>query len=56
VKARSGETISVIAARFNVSPDEVAKINGMAADAQLQPGQEIKVPSSSPIPQRRGGR
>ncbi|HEV7842166.1 MAG TPA: LysM peptidoglycan-binding domain-containing protein, partial [Pyrinomonadaceae bacterium] len=56
VKARSGETISVIAARFNVSADEVARINGMAADAELQPGQEIKVPSSSPVPQRRGGR
>lgn len=56
VKARSGETISVIATRFNVSADEVARINGIAADAQLQPGQEIKVPSSSPAPQRRGGR
>jgi membrane-bound lytic murein transglycosylase D len=56
VKARSGETINVIAARFNVSADEVARINGMAADAELQTGQEIKVPSSSPVPQRRGGR
>jgi membrane-bound lytic murein transglycosylase D len=56
VKARSGETISVIAARFNVSADEVARINGLAADAELQTGQEIKVPSSSPVPQRRGGR
>jgi hypothetical protein len=34
----------------------VARINGLAADAELQPGQEIKVPSSSPVPQRRGGR
>jgi membrane-bound lytic murein transglycosylase D len=56
VKARAGETISVIAARFNVSADEVARINGVAADAELQPGQEIKVPSSSPVTQRRGGR
>jgi membrane-bound lytic murein transglycosylase D len=54
VKARAGETISVIAARFNVSADEVAKINQIAPDAELQPGQEIKVPSSTP--QRRGGR
>jgi membrane-bound lytic murein transglycosylase D len=56
VKARAGETISVIAARFNVSADEVAKINQIAPDAELQPGQEIKVPSSTPVQQRRGGR
>jgi membrane-bound lytic murein transglycosylase D len=54
VRARAGETISVIAARSNVSSDEVAKINGIAPDAELQPGQEIKIPSSTP--QRRGGR
>ena len=53
VKARAGETISVIATRFNVSADEVARINGVAADAELQPGQEIKVPSSTPSPQQR---
>ncbi|MCA1558095.1 MAG: transglycosylase SLT domain-containing protein, partial [Acidobacteria bacterium] len=56
VKARAGETISVIAARFNVSADEVARINQLTPDTQLQPGQEIKVPSSSSAPQRRGGR
>lgn len=56
VKARNGETISVIAARFNVSADELARINGVAPDAQLQAGQEIKVPSSKPATQRRGGR
>jgi membrane-bound lytic murein transglycosylase D len=54
VRARAGETIAVIAGRSNVSPDEVAKINGIAADAELQPGQEIKIPSSTPT--RRGGR
>jgi membrane-bound lytic murein transglycosylase D len=56
VKARAGETINVIAARFNVSADEVARINGITADAQLQPGQEIKVPSSTPASQRGRGR
>jgi membrane-bound lytic murein transglycosylase D len=59
VKARAGETIAVIAARFNVSADEVAKINQLTPDAELQPGQEIKVPSSSTVQQkqsRRGGR
>jgi membrane-bound lytic murein transglycosylase D len=54
VKARNGETINVIAGRLNVSPDEVARINGISADAQLQPGQEIKVPSSTPAPRGRG--
>lgn len=56
VKARSGDSIARIAERLAVSADEVAKINGMTADAELQPGQEIKVPSKTNTPQRRGGR
>ncbi|HYO90505.1 MAG TPA: transglycosylase SLT domain-containing protein, partial [Pyrinomonadaceae bacterium] len=56
VKARNGDTIAKIAERSAVSADEVAKINGMTADAELQAGQEIKVPSKISAPQRRGGR
>lgn len=56
VKARNGDTIAKIAERSAVSADEVAKINGITADAELQAGQEIKVPSKTSAPQRRGGR
>jgi membrane-bound lytic murein transglycosylase D len=58
IKARSGDTIAKIAERSNVSADDVARLNGMAVDAELQPGQEIKVPSSSSSQggRRRGGR
>ncbi|HEX8746125.1 MAG TPA: transglycosylase SLT domain-containing protein [Pyrinomonadaceae bacterium] len=56
VKARSGDTIAKIAERSAVSAEEVAKINGMTADAELQAGQEIRVPSRTSAPQRRGGR
>ncbi|HEY6190503.1 MAG TPA: transglycosylase SLT domain-containing protein [Pyrinomonadaceae bacterium] len=58
IKARSGDTIAKIAERSNVSADDVARLNGMAVDAELQPGQEIKVPSSSSQggSRRRGGR
>jgi len=46
-----------IAERSNVSADDVARLNGMAVDAELQAGQEIKVPSSSSYQggRRRGG-
>jgi membrane-bound lytic murein transglycosylase D len=59
IKARAGDTIAKIAERSNVSADDVARLNGMAVDAELQPGQEIKVPSSSAYQggsRRRGGR
>ncbi|HEV2913254.1 MAG TPA: transglycosylase SLT domain-containing protein [Pyrinomonadaceae bacterium] len=58
IKARAGDTIAKIAERSNVSADDVARLNGMAVDAELQPGQEIKVPSSASFQggRRRGGR
>lgn len=59
IKARAGDTIAKIAERSNVSADDVARLNGMAVDAELQPGQEIKVPSPSSSQggaRRRGGR
>ncbi len=54
-RARAGDTIAKIADRYNFSPDAVARLNGIAADAELQSGQEIKLPSSS-APSRRRGR
>jgi membrane-bound lytic murein transglycosylase D len=43
--ARGGETIAQVAAQHNASVEEVVKLNGIAADAQLARGQQIKVPS-----------
>lgn len=45
VRANTGDTIAVIAARAGAMADEVAKINGIAADTQLQAGQQIMVPT-----------
>ena len=46
VKARKGDTISKIAKSRNLSADEVARLNGIAPDAELQAGQEIKLPGA----------
>jgi len=46
VKARKGDTISKIAASRKLSADEVARLNGIAPDAELQAGQEIKLPGA----------
>ena len=56
IKARAGDTIAKIAQQHNVSADELARLNGMAVNAELQPGQEIKVPSASGTPSRRRSR
>jgi membrane-bound lytic murein transglycosylase D len=47
VKARAGDTIAKLAAQYKVSADELARLNGMAVNAELQSGQEIKVPQPS---------
>lgn len=50
VRAMRGDTLAKLAARFNASADEVARLNGIAPDALLQPGQQIQVPSAAPAP------
>jgi membrane-bound lytic murein transglycosylase D len=45
--ARGGETLTQVAARFNASVEEVAKLNGIAADAPLTRGQQVKVPAQA---------
>ncbi len=45
--AKGGETLAQVAARYNASVEEVAKINGLSADAKLERGRQIKVPSSA---------
>lgn len=47
VKARKGDTIAKIAATRKLSADEVARLNGIAPNAPLQAGQEIKLPGAS---------
>lgn len=41
--ARAGETLEEIAARYRVTPQLLAKINGLSDPGHLQPGQELKV-------------
>jgi len=59
VTARGGETVTQIAARYSASVEEVVKLNGVAADAPLARGQQIKVPTptrpaaAQPAPARR---
>jgi len=43
-RAVKGDTISKIAAAYGQSAAIVSKLNGIAPDAALQPGQEIKLP------------
>ena len=47
IRALAGDTIAKIAGRYNVSAEEVARLNGIAVDAELRSGQEIRMPASS---------
>jgi membrane-bound lytic murein transglycosylase D len=47
VRARKGDTIAKIAAANRVSADDVARLNGIAANVELNAGQEIKLPAAS---------
>ena len=47
VRAGKGDTVARIAARYNMPADELARLNGMRADAELEAGREIKMPSSA---------
>jgi membrane-bound lytic murein transglycosylase D len=44
VRAGSGDTVASIAAKYGVSADEVARLNGVAVDAPLTLGRNIQVP------------
>jgi membrane-bound lytic murein transglycosylase D len=47
VRARSKQTIRQIAASRNLDANDVARLNGISADAELKAGQEIKVPAAA---------
>ncbi len=46
VRARKGDTIAKIAAARKLSADELARLNGIGPNVELQAGQEIKLPGS----------
>jgi membrane-bound lytic murein transglycosylase D len=46
VRARKGDTIARIAAARRLSVDEVARLNGIGPNVELQAGQTIKLPGS----------
>ncbi|MFZ6027976.1 MAG: extracellular solute-binding protein [Chloroflexota bacterium] len=39
-----GDTLSSIAANYNVPPEEIAKWNGFGSEAELHPGSELVIP------------
>lgn len=45
VKAKSGDTVRKVAERYNASPSEVAKFNGLLPNSVLGAGREIKIPT-----------
>lgn len=45
VKVKSGDSLTRIAKSNSVTVSELAKFNGLAIDARLRPGQEIKIPA-----------
>jgi membrane-bound lytic murein transglycosylase D len=53
IKARSGDTPAKLAERYNVSADEVAKLNQVGVNSELQAGQEVRLPSPAPGSSRR---
>jgi membrane-bound lytic murein transglycosylase D len=53
IRARKGDTIRRIASARNLDASEVARLNGVTAEAELRPGQEIKLPSAVAPSRRR---
>ena len=47
VHARKGDTIARIAAAHKLAADDVARLNGIAPNVELQAGQEIKLPATT---------
>jgi membrane-bound lytic murein transglycosylase D len=53
VKARAGETPAILATRYSVSAEEIAKMNGVGINSEFQVGQEVRVPKPAPTSSRR---
>lgn len=52
-RARKGDTIAKIAASRNLDANDLARLNGITAEAELRAGQEVKLPGTSNTPSRR---
>lgn len=50
IRVRAGETVRVLAERYNVAAEAIARLNGIEEDAPLQPGMEVLMPSTSTAP------
>lgn len=44
VRAKAGDTVTTIAARYGYSPAEIAKFNGLLPDSVLSAGREVRFP------------
>jgi membrane-bound lytic murein transglycosylase D len=53
IKARPGDTPAKLAERYNVSADDVARMNNTGVNSELPAGQEVKLPSPAPSSTRR---
>lgn len=47
IRVRAGEDIATLAERYNVTAEEIARLNALGQDAQLPPGALILMPSTS---------
>lgn len=47
IRARKGDTIARIAAARDLDATEIARLNGVAPDAELRTGQEIRLPAAA---------
>jgi LysM repeat protein len=45
VKAKAGDTVQKVAERYNASPTEIAKFNGLLPNSVLGAGREIRIPT-----------
>jgi membrane-bound lytic murein transglycosylase D len=52
-RAKKGETIRSIAKSNNLDANDLARLNGITADAELKSGQQIKLPSVPPATSKR---
>jgi membrane-bound lytic murein transglycosylase D len=50
IRARKGDTIAKIAAAHKLSADELARLNGIGPNVELQTGQEVKLPGAPSLP------
>jgi murein DD-endopeptidase MepM/ murein hydrolase activator NlpD len=48
IRARAGDTLSLLGDRFGASAEDIAVLNGIAVGAQLKPGSELLIPLPTP--------